>query len=405
MGFFVIFLFLALGDIVSAKTKAFVPSVFVAAVLFACGYGSGILPLNIVETTGLGNPMATLCMFVIIVHMGSMMSIREMLAEWKTVTIAAAGLAGMVALLLTIGRALMGWDAVVVGTPPLAGGIVAAIMMSEAADARAMPHLAVLATVVYIMQGFVGYPLTAWCLKSEGLRLLKIYRGGGPELEKIMSVTNRHASNDNNRKRLVPPLPDKYQTTFTHFAAIGAVAVAADLTAKCIKIAITRVNPGWAAFSIHPLVVCLIFGCIAAEIGIIERRPLNKAGAFGFVMATIMAFVMGMLNRANPLMLLQILWLLAGIIIIGVIGLVIGSALAGKFFGYQKTMAVALALTALYGFPPNYILTDEASKAIAENSGEYDFLMGQMLPKMLIGGFVTVTITSVILAGAFINLL
>ena len=66
---------------------------------------------------------------------------------------------------------------------------------------------------------------------------------------------------------------------------------------------------------------------------------------------------------------------------------------------------MALSLTALYGFPPNYVLTDEASKALAENREEYDFLMGQMLPKMLVGGFITVTITSVILAGIFINML
>lgn len=68
-------------------------------------------------------------------------------------------------------------------------------------------------------------------------------------------------------------------------------------------------------------------------------------------------------------------------------------------------MAFSVALTALYGFPPNYILTDEASKALAETPEEKEFLIDQMLPKMLVGGFTTVTIASVIIAGVFIKFL
>lgn len=405
MGFCVIFLILALGDVVSTRTKAFIPSVFVAAALFVVGYWTGIIPLDLVEKTGLGNPLATVCMYVIITHMGTMMSIREMLSEWKTVAIAAAGLAGMVAILLTVGAAVLGWDSVVIGTPPLAGGIVAAIMMTEAAAKKGLLNLSVLATVIYVMQGFVGYPLTAWCLKIEGKRLLSIYRGGGAELEKLAAQSNNNKPEENGKQRMIPALPEKYQTTFTHLAAIGIVAVIADIVAKYNKILLAAIDPKWTAYALHPLVICLIFGCIAAEIGMIERRPLNKAGSFGFIMATIMVFVMGMLNRATPQMMLEIIVPLVGVIGIGVAGLIIGAAVAGKLFGYQRCMAIALALTALYGFPPNYILTEEASKALAENSAEHEFLMAQMLPKMLIGGFVTVTITSVVLAGVFINLL
>lgn len=405
MGFFVIFMILAIGDLVSARTKAFVPSVFVAAALFVIGYWTGVIPLDLVSKTGLGNPMATVCMYIIITHMGTMMSVREMLAEWKTIAIAVSGIAGMMALLLTIGAALVGWDAVVIGTPPLAGGIVAAIMMTEAAAQKGLISLSVLATVIYVMQGFVGYPLTAWCLKLEGKRLLSVYRKGGEELEEIMRQSQNDESAANNKKRLVPQLPEKYQTTFTHLAAIGIVAVMADLAAKYCRVMLTGINPSYAAYSLHPLVICLIFGCIAAELGVIERRPLNKAGSFGFVMATIMAFIMGMLNSSTPQMMVEIFKPLLGVIVIGVTGLIIGAAAVGKLLGYRYTIAIALALTALYGFPPNYILTEEASKALAENNTEYDFLMSQMLPKMLIGGFTTVTISSVILAGIFINLL
>lgn len=39
-------------------------------------------------------------------------------------------------------------------------------------------HLAILAMAVYVLQGFVGYPLTSICLKKEGYSVLKQYRQG-----------------------------------------------------------------------------------------------------------------------------------------------------------------------------------------------------------------------------------
>lgn len=402
MGFFVIVLILAVGDIVSTKTKAFVPSVFVAAFLFVAGFWSGWLPLDVVDKTGLANPLATVAMYLIIVHMGTMMSLRELCSEWKTIAVAAAGLVGMIIFLLGIARFIVGWEAVVIGTPPLSGGLVAAIMMTEAAASKGLVELSVLATVVYVVQGFVGYPLTALCLKAEGKRLLSVYHAGGEDLAKIVPQKTESSTE---RKRLIPPLPEKYQTTFTHLAAIGIVAWVSDVAAASFKSFLAGIDPSYAAYSLHPLVICLLLGAIAAEIGLVERRPLNSAGSFGFIITTIMAFVMGLLSRATPEMMVQIIWPLVVIIVIGTIGLLCGAVVVGRIFGYTKAISMALALTALYGFPPNYILTDEASKALAGDREEYDFLMAQMLPKMLVGGFITVTITSVILAGIFINML
>ena len=44
-------------------------------------------------------------------------------------------------------------------------------------------------------------------------------------------------------------------------------------------------------------------------------------------------------------------------------------------------MALATSLTALYGFPPNYILTEEAAKALAQTPEEKQFLMDNIFLK------------------------
>lgn len=68
-------------------------------------------------------------------------------------------------------------------------------------------------------------------------------------------------------------------------------------------------------------------------------------------------------------------------------------------------MAIAISLNALYGFPVNYTLTNDAAMALGKTGEEVDFLTGEMLPKMLIGGFASVTIVSVIIAGIFAKML
>ena len=60
---------------------------------------------------------------------------------------------------------------------------------------------------------------------------------------------------------------------------------------------------------------------------------------------------------------------------------------------------------ALYGFPFNAIITESMCKEMAATEDEREYLMAHMFPSMIVGGFSTVTITSVIIAGLFVNLL
>lgn len=391
MAFSVVLIILYVGDVVSTRTKAFVPSVFMSALLFLIGFWT-ILPKDLIDLASMGNPFATLCMYLLITHMGTMMSIRELAAQWRTVAIALMGLVGMCLGTLIIGRMLFGWETVVVATPPLTGGIVAALMMQEAAASKGFTELAVLAIVMYVMQGFAGYPLTAIALRKEGTRLLEQFRSG--EVEFTANAQDQSTAEPQKSSfRLIPPVPEKYRTTYYYLATLGITALAGVRFAAATNEVVSR------------FVICLIFGAISAEIGFVERRPLNLSGSFGFLMTVLMSFVFAGLANATPEMLLRLVGPLVGIIIIGVTGLAIFSMVIGKLLGYTKEMAFAVALTALYGFPPNYILTDEAAKALAETPEEKEYLMSEMLPKMLVGGFTTVTIASVIIAGIFVNFL
>jgi len=290
---------------------------------------------------------------------------------------------------MTIGKVIFGWQAVVAGTPPLTGGVVASILMAKAATDKGMISIAVLATAMYVMQGFVGYPISAFCLKKEAKRILHIYRNGGKEAN--LSKAEAAADITSQRKKLIPPLPIEYQTPYVILLKLGFVGLIASLIGPIIHV--------------NDFVVCLILGVIFCEIGFLEEKALNKANSFGFLMTVLMGFIFANLSQATPTMLKQIAIPLFGIIILGVIGMYLMSLIIGKFLGSSKAMTFACMLTALYGFPADYILTHEAIKSVCETDDEKEYVLDDMLPKMLVAGFTTVTIASVIIAGFFVKLL
>lgn len=380
---------LVLGDIVSAKTKAFVPSVFVSAIVFIVGFWT-IFPQDMVDLSGIGSPLAQLSMMLLVTHMGTLMSLKELAAQWKTMIIALMGIVGVCIGCLTLGTVVFGWDTAVIATPPLTGGLVASIMMSDAATAKGLNDLAVLAILMYVVQGFAGYPLTAMMLKKEGKKLLNDFRNGKAKTNNEFAITTDEDVKESKLK-IIPNIPEKYDTTYMVLLRVALVAFLA------VKI------EGLTGGTVSKYVLALVLGALAAEIGFVDRKPLVKSGSFGILMTSLMAFIMAGLAKATPDMLAKTAIPLLGMILFGVVGMAIISIIAGKVLGCSKEMSFAVALTALYGFPANYILTEEASKALAETPEERAYLMDQMLPQMLVGGFTTVTLASVIIAGIFIN--
>ena len=119
----------------------------------------------------------------------------------------------------------------------------------------------------------------------------------------------------------------------------------------------------------------------------------------------LMLFIFDGLKSATPSMMMEILYPLVVCIILAVIGMYIFSFIVGKVLKVSKEMAFAVSLTALYGFPADYIITNEVVNSLTKDENEKEALLSHMLPPMLVGGFISVTIVSVILAGVFVQFL
>ena len=388
-----------IGDVVATLTKAWIPSVFVTAVVMLVGYWT-ILPHDLVSDSMLIPFGSTIGIYLLITHMGTVISLQQLKEQWKTIVVCLAGLTGMCVLSWFICPLFMSKELVIAGLPPLTGGIVAATTMQKAANDLGLTTAAVFAITMYCIQGFAGYPITAVCLQKEGRRLLKLYRAGDVKMSDadksaVANATSATAAGGA-RKTLIPPVPAKFDSAVLTLAKVGLVAWMATMLGSIAFPGIGKISGAiWA----------LVLGIIFCTIGFLDRNSLNKANSYGIVMFALMMYVFDGLKDCTPAMLVEIIVPMIVLIVIGVFGMAVAAFLVSKVLKMSFPMAFANGLTALYGFPCDAIITESTCNALAQTPEEKDYLMSQMFPSMIVGGFVTVTITSVFVAGAFASLL
>ena len=379
-----------IGEVVSIVTKAWIPSVFVTAIVMLVGYWT-VFPHDLVSDSKLIPFGSTLGIYLLITHMGTVISLKQLKAQWKTIVVCLSGLAGMCVLAWFICPLFMDKTLVIAGLPPLTGGIIAATTMQTAAANAGLEVAAVFAITMYCVQGFAGYPITAVCLQVEGKRLLKEFRDGG-SVPVALAENPMAMVDEPDRKTLIPPVPKKFDSAVVTLIKLGIVAWFATLLGGVSFPFIGKISGAiWA----------LVLGVIFTTLGFLDRNSLNRANSYGIVMFALMMYVFDGLKDCTPEMLVSIIVPMLVLIVIGVFGMAVASFIIAKVLKMSFPLAFANGLTALYGFPCDAIITESTCKSLAQTDDEFNFLMSKMFPSMIVGGFVTVTITSVFIAGAF----
>lgn len=382
-----------LGEWLSKLTKGWIPSVFISAVILLLCFWT-FLPKTVVADAKILQLGSTVAIFLLIAHMGTLFSLKRLLEQWKTVIICLAGLFSMCTLAWFVCPLLMDKTLVITGLPPLAGGIVATTMMQKAAQDAGLPVAAVFAISMYCIQGFAGYPLTAICLKREAQKLLKEAREGHPEGGAV--VDSRRVMADamalpENEKRGILAVPDAWNTPFFVLLKLALV--------------------GWLALVIGILtgvsgaIWALVLGVIFCRLGFLEPDVLSKTGSKDLLFFTLIMFVYSGLADCTPALLFDLIGPMLILLVIGLCGMGIMAFIVGKILKISPWLGYANCLTALYGFPFDAIMTEKICHDEGANKEEVDYLMSRLFPSMIVGGFVTVTITSVVLAGIFVKFL
>ncbi|MYM19096.1 hypothetical protein GSY69_03685 [Brevibacterium sp. 5221] len=380
----IVLAFVALGELVSIWSKARVPSLLVAMLGVFIVAKAGIIPDSVVNDSTLLQAY-TILSAPLLFHMGSIIPLNTLLKQWRSVLISVAGMAVAVGLLFAVVGPLFDFQTVIAGAGPLAGGIVATGLTTEGlTKAGVASTIVVLPALVLMLQSVPAMPMTNFLLRRFAIGV----RDSG-ELTRLAAENQAAQEHQAKRKKLVNLPQDLVDNQlFVLFLVLVGGSLATFLGG------ITHIPSS---------IVALILGIVSTYFGFTPERTLEKANSFGLAMAAVIAVVMAPLLKATLADVIAAILPVLAILVVGGIGIMLGGFLATKLLKWRSALGMSVALTAMYGFPADYLLTNEVARSTGRDDEERKALLDVMLPPMLVGGFTSVSAGSVVIASILVS--
>lgn len=368
----------ALGEIIAQKSKAVLSTTLIVAIALMVGFWVG-LPHDIFVLASV-DKISGVLIGILIVSMGTTIDVAELIRQWKTVVIGFCAVTVAVLFVIFAGQIIVGRNLALAGAPIVAGANVAALIMTDTFANKGMPELGVFCVLVLVTQNFVGIPIASFLCKKEAQSFVA-------DEELVRRYQNEESAQSSEKKYLIPPLPKAYQKPFVILAKLALVAA--------LSFLIGRVLQG----KLNYLVICLLMGITASELGFLEKNALNKANSMGLVLFLTTVAVFGTLPQATPAVLGAQLLPLIVVLGLGVVGVGLTALVLHKPLKVSFKLSFALGLTCMFGFPTTYFIPEEVSEAVGKTAEEKNAIKHYMLPRMLSAGFATVSIASVVIVG------
>ena len=369
------FVLFAIGSVLAVKTRGIVGEALFLCAVYAIGFALGWIPQDSLTSTGLPTMFSAFALLLVVGNLGTMIELKRFVREWRTVLICIGGLVIMTVLCWIIGMAIFGKYYALSAIPPLAGGVVATQLVSEAANSAGMPEYAAFAALVCSFQAFAGIPLSAWFLRKYCDKVVDRDEYAEPSLQKSK-------------------LPDlKIIKSFPELFNDGNMMVARLLIVVLISSQLASLT------GIPAAVVTLLLGILCTEIGFLERETLTKAGYMNFMMVGLIMLLPLDFSTLTPESLAGMVVPMVFFIVLGTVGLIAGGAVVGLILKVDWRLSASLALSAYTGYPLTEIIVRTVTKTYNIDSEKKEKLTEMVLPQMIIAGFTTVTIISVFMAG------
>ncbi|AXH99042.1 hypothetical protein DV702_04410 [Sporosarcina sp. PTS2304] len=377
-----IFALIAIGEWLSIISKARVPMLLTAMVGFLILGWTGVFPKDILESAQFP-ALGAILIGPAILHMGTMIPFALLKSQIKAVLISLGGVLFSGLLILLIVPLVFDYPTAVAGIGPISGGIIALLITTDKLTEIGLSSLVLIPALIVAFQGVMGMPLAMSFMRKYAMKIQKQMDAGTfiPMNEGIEEATTEHS------KKIGPIRSSATLQLF--FVFVGAA----------IGVGLGTVTP------IHYSLWCLVIGIIGLKLGLFPARALEKSNSFTITMIGIVFVVIGTMSGVTPSQAISHLPSILLILVLGTAGITIGGFLTSKLVKWDPYKGMPVALTALFGFPGDYILCDEVSRSIGRDEKEAKIIMDELLAPMLIGGFTTVTIASVFIAGILVQTL
>ncbi|KQL34065.1 hypothetical protein [Psychrobacillus sp. FJAT-21963] len=375
---------IAVGEVISILTKARIPMLFIALMGYLVLIWTGILPKSMIVDSGFVTVGTVLGTAPIIVHMGTLIPLKSIKSQWRAVAIAVLGIIFASVLILTIVTFIFDYSVAVAGVGPLTGGIIALLVTSEGLAELGLVSLVTIPVLIMAIQSLFGIPIATNILRKYALKIRS-------EMDNGTYVSEYKASDNNEKENDKFFLPDKFRSNLILLFLLFVGGALAVVLGKYTPIPYSL----WA----------LVIGVLGRLIGFYPERVMERANAFTVGMAGIIFLIIIMMNDITFGQFIGYLPEVLSIMVVGIIGIIVGGYIGSKIFKWDPLKGIPVALTATFGFPGDYIVCEEVSRSVGRDKEEEEKIFNEILTPMLVGGFTTVTVGSVIIASILIKTL
>src|SRR5699024_9770224 len=379
-----ILILLGVGEFLSIISKARIPMLLVVTIGYLILIWTGVIPKDMLSSSVM-SAFGSMMVAPLIVHMGTLVPFKLIKQQIKSVVIALSGIIVSVILVLTIVPLIFDYSTAVAGIGPLTGGTISFVLTVEKLKELDLLGLVAIPAVIIAIQSKLGLPLAAQFLRRHA-RHVKETTCTKEALKEAKS-----AGETSILEKSQTWIPKKYQTNLLLLLQIfigGSLAVfLGDLTGINYSL--------WA----------LIIGILGSVLGFYNNSMLERSNSFGIAMVGLIIFTLGNMDEITPSMFLGYIPVVAVTMIIGVIGIMVGGIVASKLLKWNLDKGIPVALTALFGFPGDYLLCEEVSRSVGDNEQQQKAIFDEILTPMLVGGFTTVTTASIVVVSILVETL
>lgn len=381
----IILAIVTIGEVVSIISKAKIPMLLIVLLIILVVFQTNIIPESVVEASTFAIVGAVL-QPALLVHMGTLIPMEVLKSQYKAVLITLIGLIFSVTLIILIVPLIFDYGTAVSGAGPLTGGLIAYIVTEQGLEAAGLTALIAIPIIVLAAQGLVGMPLTSLLLQKYSKKF-RDNLNNDTNSSKEDNVADEILEGKSNKKLIIPQkfLDSNFILLFMVFIG-GAIAVWLDN--------LTGIN-----YSLFGLAI----GILGSYIGFYPTSVLEKANGFSIAILGLVVIVLGGMVGLTLSDVISVLPQVITIIIVGTIGLSVGGFIGSKIFKWDPLKGISVTLTAMYGFPGDYLISNEVSRSLGRNDEEKEKILNDILAPMLIGGFTSVSVGSVVIASLLIK--
>lgn len=374
----------ALGDILGVYTKAKVSSVFIALLIFLFGFMFKIIPADIVQNSTL-NIIAVWASGYIVFHMGTMINLKQLVAEYKTVVITLISMV-VAAVAMLILLPFIGNNFAIGSIPVINGGIIATNVIGTKAAEIGANDVAAFVAILYAIQKFVGAPIASYFGLKQARVALEDYRKNKP--------ATKQKEAKKNEKTMFYQKYSKYYTDFVCIALAALFVYASFLLSDLVKPLV----------EIHYTIFALIIGATVGYLGMVPPKVLEKGKSSGLLSVAVFASIIPSLAKVSLNDLVKfsgylVLVFAAFLVLTYVVFYILPT---WKIIG-SKNIAMGIAMGQLLGFPATYLISQEIAKAVTDDPEEQEYIMELVGARYVVAGFASVTTFSVITAGILVQ--